>query len=283
MVAKYAKNIDMYLTRTNNAIAKFNAKFATTISIDTLVVEKGSWAHDYDVRLSTAYACYWSDGYSITSNYKSYLENKSRLESETKRVDNLRAELARLQSAIDAKNAAYNTALESALRTAMVDFRAAWMTKMMNWSRKHFQFINDHKDAAHAWVNKYHHIAWSWQFRATHKSLFNALDDKSRAMCEIFMDDAAKMNEPEYLAMMEKHFADHFESCIKTMTEKCDGFGIDGNTINIIRQDVTERGFTILLTDATGIIVDARIIWCAEYSELVSPHIRYIVTKRENK
>ena len=97
------------------------------------------------------------------------------------------------------------------------------------------------------------------------------------------MDDAAKMNEPEYLDMMEKNFADHFESCIKTMTEKCDGFGIDGNTINIIAQDVTERGFTIILTDATGIIVDARIIWCAEYSELVSPHTRYIVTKRENK
>lgn len=284
MVAKYAKNTEMYLTRTNNAIAKFNAANNASFSIDDLIVTKDAkWAHSFDVTFAGRNESNWSSAYAITDNYTKHLENKSRLESETKRVDNLRAELARMQSAIDAKNAAYNTALESALRTAMVDFRAAWMNKMMNWSRKHFQFINDHKDAAHAWVNKYHHIAWSWQFRATHKSLFNALDDKSRKMCEIFMDDAAKMNEPEYLAMMEKNFADHFESCIKTMTEKCDGFGIDGNTINIIRQDVTERGFTILLTDATGIIVDARIIWCAEYSELVSPHIRYIVTKRENK
>lgn len=283
MVAKFEKNIDMYMTRTNKAIAKFNAENNTTFGINDLIVTKGRWMHSFDVTFAGRNESNWSSCYSITDNYTRFLENKSRLDAENIRLENMRAEIARIQSAIDEKNAKYNTALENALRNAMVDFRAAWMTKMMNWSRKHFQFINARKDAAKAWVNKYHNTYFTWTFRANHKSLFNALDDKSRAMCEIFLDDAAKMNEPEYLEMMEKNFADHFESCIKTMTEKCDGFGIDGNTINIIAQDVTERGFTIVLTDASGIIVDARIIWCAEYSELVSPHTRYIVTKRNNK
>lgn len=282
MIAKYNKNIDMYLTRTNKAIAKFNAQFNASFGINDLVATKGRWMHSIDVTFAGRNESNWSSCYSITDNYTSYLENKSRLDAETIRLENLRAELNRLESENAAKVAAYNTGLETALRNAMVDFRAAWMTKMMDWSRRHFQYINANKDAAQAWVKKYHNTYFTWTFRANHKSLFRNLDEKSANLCKIFGDDAAKMNEPEYLDMMEKQFADHFESCIKTMTEKCDGFAIDGNTIRIIRQDVLERGFEMLLTDASGIMVDARIIWCAEYSELVSPHTRYIVTKRNN-
>lgn len=281
MVAKYAKNIGMYLTRTNNAIAKFNAKFNASYRIDDIVAAKRG-AHTFDVTFPGCDKNNWSSAYAITDNYAHYLENKSRHDAETVRLENLRAELNRLESDNAAKMAACNTALENALRAAMVDFRAAWMDKMMDWFRRHFQFINANKDAAQEWVKKYHNTYFTWTFRAGHKALFRKLDNKSANLCKIYLDDAATMAETDYLEMMEKRFAEHFESCIKTMTEKCDGFAVDGNTIRIIRQDVVERGFDMLLTDASGIMVDARIIWCAEYSELVAPHTRYIVTKRNN-
>lgn len=43
---------------------------------------------------------------------------------------------------------------------------------------------------------------------------------------------------------------------------------------------MTELGIEVLLNDSKPRVLDVRVIWAAEYSELVAPHTRYIITER---
>ena len=285
MVAKYTKNVAMYTDRMNKAIAAFNGKYNTGITVDSIIMKESFYGNHrmVDFTLAPEYLKMdWSMAYKIIDNRSGLYDNERHLESENKHLAEMRNELAAIESANAAADAAYNNSLEQSLRNAMTGFRTAWMNRMMNWSRGHFQYINDNKDSARAWRNKMQNVTNRYYRHIVnnHPALYMRLKSKNADLCKILADDAAHMTETEYMKMMEKHFADHFESCIKTMTAKCDSFGVDGNTIRIIEQDVTQRGFEMLLTDKSGMVVDARIIWCAEYSVLVTPHPRYIVTKR---
>jgi hypothetical protein len=266
----------MYNKRAANALARINAKYGLALSDADFQVEI-SYGHA-DVTLLNAGDVAWSESYSATNAFASAKDNEYKLDKECRRFEQLRADLAKFELA--AQNTEWNTELENALHIAMADFRHEWMNKMMDWSHKHYQYINDRKDEATRWIQRYRRISRSWFFY-NHSSICAALNAKKRNLFKILIDAAAHMDKVNYLAMMKNKFANHFESCVKKMTEKCDKFNVDANSINILRQNVTERGFELVLTDKTANIIDARIIWCAENSMLVAPHARYIVTQRK--
>ena len=43
---------------------------------------------------------------------------------------------------------------------------------------------------------------------------------------------------------------------------------------------MTAKGFEVVIRDGKPRVIHARVIWAAEYSDIVEPHIRYIVTER---
>ena len=67
---------------------------------------------------------------------------------------------------------------------------------------------------------------------------------------------------------------------ITILTNKCYKFGSDENKIRVDAPQMTSKGFSAFITDGKSRIVDVRVIWAAEYSVLVTPHIRYIATQR---
>ena len=94
------------------------------------------------------------------------------------------------------------------------------------------------------------------------------------------MDDAANMDHDAYMAKMGQETIKSWNNGIILLTDKCHKFGLNEQAIKVSDADMTPKGFEAVITDETSRVVYVRVIWAAEYSVLVTPHIRYIATQR---
>lgn len=174
--------------------------------------------------------------------------------------------------------------MENALRVAMNDFRVVWFEKMIDWYGKHYDAMRkalepaksrrerakvckNHFDTMHRWYE--------------YKKVRKYLEVVTGLANEIIYDDANKYEKPEYMENAKKELAISWEKGIEKFAIKCCQFGVDEKNITVSFPTLTEKGFEVMLQDNRGRIIDACIIWAAEYSEYVCPHTRYIVTERK--
>lgn len=178
--------------------------------------------------------------------------------------------------------------LHQSLENAMSDFRTVWFDKMKEWHRIHYQYINDilpnarrRNERANECYSYYTRTrVWSW--RQTSR-IMRFINEVCKSTGEIIMDDAARMDYDSYMDAMKKEMIKSWNKGIDLLTAKCYKFGLNETTITVNHPAMTEKGFSAIITDGTTRIVDIRIIWAAEYSELVTPHTRYIATQKTIK
>ena len=267
-LAKYNKNVAMYEARANKAIAKSGLHY----TIETL-----------PENLRPLMESDWNVYYSISSAVGYYRENARHAERETRRLENLRAELAKIE-ADAARTEKENAPLEAALREAMSDFRVVWFAKMEEYYNGYFEHIREILPEVRARYNRVRKISdnYGWRMDANHRRIYNALENIRKECGKVISDDAARMDRPEYLAKMRDESEKVWEAGIKKLTTKCKTFGVDENKVVARYPRIVEKGFEVILTDGKAREIDARVIWAAEYSEFVCPHTRYIVTERHN-
>ena len=171
------------------------------------------------------------------------------------------------------------------MKNAMVDFRAVWFEKMRKWHESHFEYINKELQGAITRRNRanniiqYFDVTRAWKYRFSSR-IYKAIDNIRKRASEIIMDDAANMNHDEYMDKMHRETEMSWNNGITILTNKCHKFGLDENKIRVDAPQMTSKGFSAIITDGKSRIVDVRVIWAAEYSVLVTPHIRYIATQR---
>lgn len=85
----------------------------------------------------------------------------------------------------------------------------------------------------------------------------------------------------DYLADIEEDLRNYWQSSIKKLADKLTALKVDENNISVNEPECTGRGFETLIKEGDIRVFDARLIWAAEGSELVTPHFRYIVTERK--
>ncbi len=280
-VAKLAERVAMYNGRWNKGIAKLNKKYNLELSEKDFAVEVSySYAH---ATLNAPEVVDWDDKYSVERAFESANDNARRHEKETRRLEDLRAELAKME-ADAARTEKENAPLEAALREAMSDFRVVWFAKMEEYFKKHFDHIREILPAVRARYNKARKISdqYGWRMRNNHRRIYERLEDIRKSCAEIINDDAASMERPAYLAKMHDETVKIWDAGIKKLTAKCKTFGVDEEKVVARHPDVTGKGFSVILTDGKTREIDARVIWAAESSEFVCPHARYIVTERHN-
>lgn len=263
-LAKAEKNVAMYDARIDSAIARAAKATGRNVTRD-----------NYNETVpSRSYFPVW---YSIESNFDSKAENEKAVARETREIARLRAALVEMTKAETA------TSLEITLDNVMVDFRAAWAEKMMAWYGEHYDYIAARKDAARARYIKarriYDYMGFGGRY-AKHPRIYRFVENAKNAAAEIVCDDAARMDKAAYLEKMANTLADVWAAGIKKLAAKCSKFGVDETKVSASEPDVTEKGFECVLTDGKARLIYARVIWAAEYSELVRPHTRYIVTER---
>lgn len=270
-IESFNGKIAMYETRANNAIAK--AIKATGIANIN--------AENYHEILNTRDN--WDWDYKIGSNFNYKAENEKNLAREVRNLESLTAELAKMEQAASEKETA-NAPLKAALNDAMVDFKKVWFERMTNWYSKNYDRMRAALPKAIETHDKANRIEreyfWSWSSRLNHSRMYKIIENKEQAANEIIYDDANRMEKPEYMAMVNEMLINDWNAGIDKLTDKCRTFGVDETKVKANHPSMTEKGFEVILTDGTNRIIYARVIWAAEYSDIVTPHTRYIVTER---
>lgn len=261
-LAKYEKNASMYDVRATKAIER--AKKATGKEFDRA---------NYSFVLSDRNE--WELKYSIESNLESYYENCKKIQNEKTNIERLTNVLDEMEVESRPSN------LIEPLNAAMVEFKSAWFERMMAWFGNYYDNIQKALPEAKSRYNRARRIedAMSWRYNWNH--YLRKITAAVRASAaEIISDKAARMFKVEFLSWKRAEMEETWNGCVAKLASKCEKFGLDESAIKVSKPQVTAKGFQCFLTDGTNRVIDARMIWAAEYSDIVSPHTRYIVTER---
>lgn len=264
-VAQYESRIKMYSERLIKALEKATKKLGFTVSVNNYKELPNIGQH-------------WDLYFSISDAIDYKAENEKNLEKELKTRESLKAHIAQIERELNDKKP-----LENALRSAMADFRTVWFEKMIDWYDKHYDYLRsilDHnlKRRERAKAARYHfETRHRWN---EYKRVKEYLTRVIKVCNEVILDDANQMEKPEYIAKVKEDLEKVWEMGIVKLADKCRKHNLDESKIKVSRPAVTEKGFEVILTDGGSRVIDARVIWAAEFSYFVSPHTRYIVTKR---
>jgi len=280
-IAAYEKKIAMYSERLDKAVSAIN-KLGANFSVDQLKYNERF--HDYSMP-ETIYQKYdYMVCERIVNNANFLKDNQRRLEMEIRRRNEMAATLDKMVA--DEKEHEQATAgLHDALESAMADFRIVWFEKMEKWYDEHFHFVNrvlDEKkqcrERAKNIMRFYtHRNGYMWEFHSRRARFLNNI---IKNCTEIISDDAAHMEYDAYMAKMKQETIRSWNAGINLLTDKCHKFGLDEQAINVQQPSMTSKGFSAIITDGKQRYIDVRVIWAAEYSVLVTPHIRYIATQK---
>lgn len=287
-IAGFEKRITMYTDRMNKAIAKLNAHGANITADDIQVEEKqiGRYtSRDFHLPKAIMDAYDWELTYKVTDNRRSLDENERKHAREIRHRDELMAIRDKMVSDANAHEQA-TAVLKQALEQAMADFRVVWFDKMRTWHETHYNHINNilpavtaRRDRAQVCQGYFERKHGWWNFERSRMGRF--LINTIKGCNEIIYDDAAKMGFDEYMAKAGQETIKSWNAGIILLTDKCHKFGLDEQAIEITRPLMTRKGFSAIIRDGKSRIVNVRVIWAAEYSVLVLPHIRYIATSKE--
>ena len=290
-IADFDRKIAMYTERRDKAIAAANKKSGLNICVDDIIVKENTngrytWK-EYSLPASIRDAIGFEASFKITNACDYINDNTKNKGIEERNLARLQSELAELEAKAKADADNYDNALETALRGAMADFRDVWFDRMLKWFGKHYDIIKERTPkmterrrraiSALQWFDRY---GTSSKHRRTIKVL-----EAIKGRCnEIIYDEANNYaNRDFYLADMKEELEKSWEQGIVKLTKKCQGFGIDQSKVSTCAPNMTSKGFEVISQDGKPRIIHARIIWAAEYSDIVEPHIRYIVTERTVK
>lgn len=86
-----------------------------------------------------------------------------------------------------------------------------------------------------------------------------------------------------YLEYKMKEVEMDWDSKIRTFADKCLKFGLNMDKVEFIVNYTSIKECEFMLKDDNSRVIYGRCIWAAEYSEVVTPHIRFIVTEKRYK
>lgn len=290
-IADFDRKIAMYTERRDKAIAAANKKSGLNICVDDIIVKENTngrytWK-EYSLPASIRDVIGFEASFKITNACDYINDNTKNKGIEERNLDRLKAELAALEAQAKADADNYNNGLEAALRSAMADFRVVWFDRMMTWFGNHFDFIKkrtpEMKDRRARVISTKQYFD-RYGVSSKHHRTLKALDIMRERCNEIIYDEANNHPSREsYLEAMKEELERSWERGIVNLTKKCQAFGIDESKVSTCAPELTAKGFEVIIRDGQPRVIHARVIWAAEYSDIVQPHTRYIVTERAAK
>lgn len=277
-VNDYSRKVSMYNERTNKALKDAG------VSVDEIItIDRKPFPDDYTLARETRNAIGFEKSFRITNNYGYMKENERNMAREQRNIKRLEEELVAMQEKAQQEANAFNKGLAATYAKALQGFKNYWFERMINWHTEHHAYINEHKAEAKARYQRAYICSRYFYFDRKHVRSYGYAEQVCRETSKIFTDIAAHKTLAEYLEDVKKQLNAQWENGLVTLTKKSQAFGVDENNIYISSVDMTEKGFEIYITDGKPRRIYARIIWAAEYSHIVEPHTRYIVTEKKLK
>ena len=284
-IAKFEKNVATYGSRVDKQLEKLQKQgFLLTLDDFRVIKEKG-WKYGYEWQVSerAKEMLTYDQWYAITNNVERERENSDRLEDERKHLEELVNERDRKdkeKQQLEEKDGA----LLDKLGEVLNPFRGQWMQMMKDWHDAFYERI--HKKLPEARIQykelkeQYDLLNRQNGFRGKTSEMI-AIEEKRNAYGRILSaPPAAWPTKLAYLEDLRPKLEKQFDDSLRTLAGKCRDFELDTAELRIHHPRFSERGLDVYMTDGTERVVDARMIWAAEESDLVTAHTRYIVTER---
>ena len=261
---KQVDRIDMYAKRAENALKKLSKATGDEVTFDNF--ENYNRSH-------------WDLYYSVHSA----LDYQEDAKKEIKYIDETITDLKYKLNAIIDKEKAFDSDLESIFLDKLSDFKQHWFDKMEEYYYNLWEKLHDNKPKLlkkkEELEEKLHEFRNWW--RDGKYNEYKRVNDELTKVKQTLYHDAFKFSNPkDYFASMHDEIEQYYNNSIKKLVDKCDKFNIDRNNVTVHNPSITQLGIDVIITDGTGKIINARMIWAAEYSEYMVPHVRYIVTEK---
>lgn len=274
-IEEYDRKKKMYRERTLKACERCSINIG-----DIIPITRNSWSSDYKLPDDVEKRISWDEKHRITNNYAYMVENRKNADNERKHLQALNDEYNVLLKQEREEKARFNTALADAFNDALKDFKVLWFDKMRTWHKNHHAYINAHKSEAKERYNRADRCKWYFAYRRQHYRIQEKLKVMVRRLSSIINDRAGRMSFEDYMQEVEKDLIRTWSMNIVILTKKCEKMNVDCANIATSDVSVTDKGFSVYITDGKPRRIYARMIWAAENSILVEPHTRYIVTEK---
>lgn len=225
--------------------------------------------------------------FSAVHNHEYYNENKRKYDRSVKENATLLQQLEQAKAAEASELSKYDNALEQALTNSFGTFKNEFMVKMERAFRKHAKFCSDKREEWKRSLEEAKSKLAEWKktnmfINDSNRDEYETISDSISTYTALLGDEFFRYDsEDEYLAAKREWCEEYWASSIRKLTEKCSSMNINKEKLSVSKPFATDKGFEVQLTDETDRVIYARLIWAAEYSDIVTPHFRYIVTERK--
>lgn len=283
-ISDFDRKIAMYQERRDKNIAAANKKYGLDIKAEDIITTKRERWIDYSLPESIKEKIDFDSLCKIIETHEYMNENIKKKSQEIANLERMKTELSDLEAKAKAEADSYNKGLEAALRSSMADFKTVWFNRMIEWHGKHYDFIKEKtplmKVKKERIVSLQRYFGYGYRANEGHYSLARHLEKANNKCSEIISDRANRYDKTGYLAVIQKELESSWDAGIVKLTKKCQDFSVDENNVTACNPEMTSKGFEVVIKDGKPRLIYARVIWAAEYSLIVEPHIRYIVTER---
>lgn len=273
-IEKYTNGIERYKALKNKALAAIN------LTEDDFEVKIKGWSVSVrvkDANLNNTIG--WSKISKVEINWQYQIENEKNLEYERKHLEELNKVAAEQDNeerkAQEERNA--NKPLEDLLNKELASFKSEWYAVTIEGYSNYFDRVlkaYNELAAEYKAIEKKRDTYADWNSYVTELNKVYAKIEKVRW--------AKKMNKDAYMEQTAKELETYWTDSIHILADKLVKYEIDINKISFTFPRMS-GGINVLIKDGKNRVIDARLIWAAEYSQIVTPHTRYIVTERKTK
>lgn len=270
------------LDKASQRISMYTSRLASALAAATKLLGQEVTENNYDALL-----CAPSDfdtRFRISDNLERLDEAKRAHAKLSRRLSEMQASLTELQQRTSDKEAVLATAI-SGLSALLDSFHEAWYMKMMN---KHLAFYTRIQSAVPAHALKAARLksilsvgCVSGSYLFAHRRVISALKAAYSKEKVWLAQPAAILSQEAYMERVARELSQSWEDGLKLLAEKCIRYDVDFSKLEAHSPEMTDLGIEVLLTDDKPRVLHVRVIWAAEYSDIVAPHTRYIITERK--
>lgn len=258
----YNEKIEKYKVRLEKALKLLSKSVGEEVTVDTYE-QYGRVDFDNYMRVSNAI-----DGIETNERNIRYAER----------------EIRDIQYKLDEvlkKEKEFDYDLESILQDKLSEFKAQWIERMNAYYTNLWHSMKKNVQKAKILLVELEEERRTLSYRDYHR--WRELDNKISDCKKVIHHESMRYDTPEaYVDSKQEDIVGYFNDAIKRLVVKCYKFNIDRNNLEVSYPEVTEKGMECFIKDLTNNkVIWARMIWAAEYSDYMVPHVRYIVTERK--
>ena len=270
-IDKWNIKIDGY----NEKIAKYEERLAKALKLLSKNVGEEVTVDTYE-----QYGRIDFDNYMRVSNALDGIEtNKRNIRWATREIDDIQYKL----DAILQKEREFDSDLENILQDKLKEFKEQWIDRMNTYYATVWSNIRKKAPKAKALYDQYREEYNNLPLHQLNYRVSAEYNAKMTDCKKIFLHESMKYKTAnEYVNSKYDDIVNYFNTSVKRLVEKCYKFNINRNNIKVSYPEVTDHGMECFINDGSKTIW-ARMIWAAEYSDYMVPHVRYIVTEHKNK